>query len=96
MRPALVDVDPPMVEPGGHLDTSPVGGQTKRDHPAEQLQAPDPQRQTGYELFEVLLSQHSCPMRVPKDLAGTEPPPQHTGSEPPPLLEGPLQDQSSD
>lgn len=46
MRPELVDVDPPMVEPGGHLDTSPVGGLTKRDHPAEQLQAPDPQRQT--------------------------------------------------
>lgn len=41
-----MDVDPPMVEPGGHLDTSPVGGLTKRDHPAEQLQAPDPQRQT--------------------------------------------------
>ena len=37
----------PMVEPGGHLDTSPMGLPTKWDHPAERLQDPDPQRQTG-------------------------------------------------
>lgn len=40
-------VDPPMVEPEGHLDTSPMGVLTKRDHLAEWLQDPDPQRQTG-------------------------------------------------
>lgn len=46
MRPALVDADAPMVGPGGHLDTSPVGGPSW-DHPAKRLQDPDPQRQTG-------------------------------------------------
>ena len=40
-------MDPPMVEPRGHLDTSPMEGPTKRDHPAERPQDPDPQRQTG-------------------------------------------------